>query len=72
MSGFPPTLLSSATRDFRLSPVVATHAQLARLGVHAQLHVYEGLGHCFHYNLDLPESKELYRATIQFFEQHLA
>ena len=72
MSAFPPTLLATSTRDFRMSPVVATHAQLTRLGVDAQLHVFEGLEHCFHYNPELPETAELHAMTVRFFAKGLS
>ena len=71
MAQFPPTLLLSSSRDFMLSTVLATHSQLVRLGVEAQLHVWEGLDHTFHYNPDLPETEELHRVTLNFFEKHL-
>ena len=71
MSKFPPSLLLSSTRDFMMSSVVATHAQLVRLGVPADLHIWEGLDHTFHYNPDLPESEALHQVLIQFFSKHL-
>ena len=71
MAKFPPTLLASSTRDFMLSSVVATHAQLIGLGVTANLHIWEGLGHNFHYQPELPESEELHQVTVRFFDQYL-
>ena len=50
---------------------MATHRQLTRLGVEADLHVWEGLDHVFHYNPELPETRELNELIIRFFEQHL-
>ena len=64
-------VLVYSTRDMWLSPVVATHSQLCRLGVPAELHVWEGLEHCFHYNNDLPEASELHNRMLKFFERHL-
>ena len=71
MSAFPPSLLASSTRDFLLSSTVATHRKLIELGVEAELHIWEGLDHIFHYNAELPEAAELHRVTIRFFEKHL-
>jgi acetyl esterase/lipase len=71
ISKFPSSLLASSTRDFLLSSVVATHSQLTRLGVAAELHVWEGLDHVFHYNPDLPETTELHQVTVRFFDKHL-
>lgn len=70
ISAFPPSLLVSSTRDFQLSSVLVTHRQLLGLGVEAELHVWEGLDHLFHYNPRLPESEELNRVVVQFFEKH--
>lgn len=51
---FPPVLLVTATRDQSLSSVVHMHSRLVALGVEAQLHVWEGLGHGFFADPDLP------------------
>ena len=71
MAAFPPTLLASSTRDFLMSSVVATHSQLVRLGVPADLHLWEGLDHVFHYNPELAETTELHQVTVRFFERYL-
>jgi acetyl esterase/lipase len=69
---FPPTLLISGTRDFLLGGVLASHNQLVRLGVEANLHVWEGLGHAtFAFNPRLPESDEVNNVIVRFFDQHL-
>ena len=70
MAAFPPTFLASSTRDFLLSSVLATHRELLQLDVEAELHVWEGLGHFFHSNIDLPETEELHRQTLEFFKKH--
>jgi epsilon-lactone hydrolase len=71
LAKFPPSLLITSTRDFALSSVVHTHAQLVRLGVEADLHVWEGLAHAFTFNPDFPESREAYDITVKFFDKHL-
>jgi acetyl esterase/lipase len=71
MRRFPPTLLISGTRDYLLSSVVSTHAQLVRLGVDADLHVWEGMQHAFFYYPKLPESQEAYQVIARFFDRHL-
>lgn len=72
MSRFPPSLLISGTRDFLLSDVIATHRKLTRLGVEADLHIWEGLGHAtFAFNPRLPESDEVHRVIVDFFDRHL-
>jgi acetyl esterase/lipase len=45
MSGFPPRLLVSGTRDLLLSNTVRVHRKLRRAGVEAALDVYEGQSH---------------------------
>jgi monoterpene epsilon-lactone hydrolase len=71
MARFPPTLLISGTRDGLLSSVVVTHAQLVRLGVEAELHVWEGMDHAFFSQPALPESREVYQVVVKFFDAHL-
>lgn len=71
MTRFPPSLLVSATRDWVLSSVLQVHSRLISLNVQASLHVWEGLGHAFFYDPDLPESLEAHRVTVAFFDRHL-
>ena len=72
MSKFPPTLLISGTRDFALSGVLASHRRLTKLGVDADLHIWEGLGHAtFAYNPRLPETDEVHQVIVKFFDKHL-
>ncbi|MEJ1961291.1 MAG: alpha/beta hydrolase [Gammaproteobacteria bacterium] len=71
LAKFPPTLLISGTRDMALSNVVHTHAQLVKAGVEADLHIWDGMGHNFLLEMDLPESKEAYEVIASFFTKHL-
>ena len=71
LSQFPPTLLIGATRDFGLSSIVKTHTDLRRLGVEADLVVWEGLAHAFHFYPEITESREAYNVIIDFFDKHL-
>jgi acetyl esterase/lipase len=68
---FPPTLVLTATRDMAMSGAVYTHTQLVKAGVDAELHVWEGTGHCFFYSADMPESKDAYDVIVKFFDRHL-
>jgi acetyl esterase/lipase len=43
--GWPPTLLSSGTRDVLLSDTVRMHRILRQLGIRAELHVFEAAPH---------------------------
>jgi epsilon-lactone hydrolase len=71
LAKFPPTLLITGTRGFEMSSALYTHSQLVKLGVDADLHVWEGLFHGFFYNPDVPESREAYNVIIKFFNKHL-
>jgi acetyl esterase/lipase len=71
MAKFPPTLLIAGSRDPSLSSLFRTQAELSRLGVDAELHVWDGMWHAFFVNPDLPESKEVYAVVVKFFSEHL-
>ncbi len=71
LAKFPPTLIITGTRAFEMSSAVYTHSQLVKLGVDAELHVWEGLFHGFFYNPDVPESREAYDVIVRFFHGHL-
>ena len=43
LSGFPPTLLQSGTRDLYLSTTVRMHRKLLSADVPAELHVFEAM-----------------------------
>jgi acetyl esterase/lipase len=71
LAKFPPTLIITGTRGFEMSSALYTHTQLVKLGVNADLHVWEGLFHGFFYNPDVPESREAYDVIVRFFDRHL-
>jgi acetyl esterase/lipase len=72
MMGFPPTILTTGTRDLLLSSTVRVHRKLRQAGVEAVLQVYEGQSHA-HYMRDAraPESKEAFEEIAGFFDRHL-
>jgi acetyl esterase/lipase len=72
LHGFPPTILTSGTRDLLLSNTVRVHRKLRQAGVEAALHVYEGQSHA-HYLRDdtAPETKEAFEEIAAFFDRHL-
>ena len=45
LSGLPPTILVTGSRDLFLSATCRTHRKLRAAGVPAELHVYEGMSH---------------------------
>jgi acetyl esterase/lipase len=71
MAQFPPSLLITSTRDLALSSVAYTHSQLIKLGREADLHVWEGLDHCFFFAQDVPESQDVHEVMARFFDSRL-
>ena len=71
LARFPPALLIASVRDPALSSVAHMHSRLVALGVPAELHVWEGLGHAFFFDHVLPESSEAFDVTVRFFDRVL-
>jgi acetyl esterase/lipase len=67
----PPTLLVTGTRAYDMSAAVQTQRNLRKAGVEADLELWDGLGHCFFLDSDLPESKEMFEVVSKFFDRHL-
>ena len=65
--GFPPTFLSSGTRDLFLSNTARMHRALRRAGVPAELHVLEAAPHG-HFLGQAPEDAELADEANRFIE----
>jgi epsilon-lactone hydrolase len=73
MSGFPPTILTSGTRDLLLSNTVRVHRKLRAAHVEAQLQVFEAQSHAQYYRDDTsPEAKDAFGEIALFFDKHLA
>jgi len=72
LQGFPPTILTSGTRDLFLSNTVRVHRKLRAAGVVADLIVFEGLSHAqYLFAPDAPESKEHFAEVAAFFDKYL-
>ena len=73
MAGFPPTILTSGTRDLLLSNTVRVHRKLRQAGIEAALQVFEGQSHA-HYLRDdtAPETREVFEEIARFFDRHMA
>jgi len=72
-SGFPPTILTSGTRDLFLSNTVRVHRKLRQAGVVADLHVFEGQSHAqYAGDPNAPETKEHFGELTAFFDKYLA
>jgi epsilon-lactone hydrolase len=73
LTGFPPTILTSGTRDLFLSNTVRVHRKLRQAGVAADLHVFEGQSHAqYAGDPDAPETREHFGELTAFFDRYLA
>ncbi len=70
--GFPPTLITSGTRDLLLSDCARLSMKLRQAGVAAELRVFEGMWHVFEYYADLPEAEASLREIAAFLGARLA
>ena len=72
VSGFPPTILTTGTRDLLLSNTVLMHRRLRRAGVDAVLQVFEGQSHAHYYrDVEAPETREAFEEIARFFDRNL-
>lgn len=68
---FPPTLIITGTRAMDMSPAVVTNSALIKAGVSSTLIVGEGMDHCYIMQSNLPEARDAYQATVNFFRANL-
>jgi acetyl esterase/lipase len=68
--GYPPTILTSGTRDLFLSNTVRMHRALRQAGLDAELHVFEAMPHGGFFGL-APEDRELIGEQIRFMDKNL-
>lgn len=72
VKGFPPTLLTTGTRDLFLSNTIRMHLKLREAGVPADLIVFEGMSHAQYYMApDGPETAFHFTQLRDFFENNL-
>lgn len=71
LAKFPPALVLSGTRSFDMSAAIQTHRNLLQAGATAQLNMWDGMGHCFFSDPDLPESREAFAVIATFFDRWL-
>jgi epsilon-lactone hydrolase len=70
--GFPPSILTSGTRDLYLSNTVRMHRKLRAAGVEAVLQIWEGQSHVQYLaDFTAPETKEYHDEVANFFDRHL-
>lgn len=69
---FPPTILTSGTRDLLLSSTVRMHRALRHARVEAVLQVFEGQSHAqYMRDASAPETREAFDEIALFFDKHL-
>jgi acetyl esterase/lipase len=71
LTGFPPTILLTGTRDLLLSDNVRMHRALRRAGVDAELHVWEAAAHGGFLGM-APEDQERMGEVRRFVDHHWA
>lgn len=71
LAKFPPTLIITGTRAGDMSAAADSSVRLTKAGVKTQFLLWDGLGHAFFYNPDLPESRDMYDITVKFFAENL-
>lgn len=69
--GFPPTLITTGTRDLLLSNCVRLDRVLRDNGVESTLRVWEGMWHAFEFYGDLPEARSSLDEIAGFLTDHL-
>jgi acetyl esterase/lipase len=69
LSGFPPTILLTGTRDLLLSDNVRMHRALRAAGVDAELNVWEAAGHGGFLGM-APEDADRFAEMRLFMERH--
>ncbi|NQV45948.1 MAG: alpha/beta hydrolase [Rhodospirillales bacterium] len=69
--GFPPTIISTGTRDLLLSDCARLHLTLKRAGVPASLNVWEGMWHDFEFYPEIPEGQESLAEMAGFLAAYL-
>lgn len=71
--GFPPTYISTGTRDQFLSHAARLQRKLTDAGITNSLYVYEGMWHVFQIAPPvIPEAEAAWRDLAQFLNRHLA
>lgn len=68
---FPPTLITTGTRDLLMSDCARLSTVMRRAGVEVSLHLWEGMWHVFEYYPEIPESGQSLEEIAHFLAGHL-
>ncbi len=69
--GFPPTLITTGTRDFLSGDCARLSTSMRLAGVDVTLHLWEGMWHVFEFYPDLPEARQSLAEITAFLAKHL-
>jgi monoterpene epsilon-lactone hydrolase len=69
---YPPTIITTGTRDTLASNGIRLYWRLRAAGVPVELRVGEGMWHGFNWEPDLPEAVTVRRDVTDFLARHLA
>ena len=70
-AGFPPTLITTGTRDLFLSQAVRLSRVLRQAGAECRLHVWDGLWHVFEFYPEIPEARQSIEEIAAFLKGYL-
>jgi len=68
---FPPTLITTGTRDLLMSDCARLSTVMRRAGVDVSLHLWEGMWHVFEYYPEIPEGQQSLEEIARFLADHL-
>ena len=69
MTGLPPTIITSVSRDLLLSQCLRLAQRLRAAGVDCELRVWEGLWHVFEF-YPIPEARQSIVEIAEFIKTH--
>jgi epsilon-lactone hydrolase len=72
LTGLPPTLFVTSTRDALLGDTASMQRAMLRADVDARLVVFEALPHTFWYHFEFPETREALQVMATFLDQKVA
>ena len=68
---FSPYFSEASTADPLVLPINSSDVLAKFPPVETELHIWDGMWHAFFIDPDLPESNEVYRVIVKFFDRHL-
>ena len=70
-NGFPPTIITSGTRDLLMSDSARLHQSMRQSGCSATLNLWEGMWHVFEAYPEIPEAEASLEEVALFIGTHL-